>query len=51
MINKVRVRFHPSEISFYEMDVDIVLALDKVSPVPNVSFDTLPLKVIFILEK
>lgn len=51
MINKVRVRFHPSEISFYEMDVDIVLALDKVSPVPNVSFDTLQLKVIFSLEK
>ncbi|CAL7939536.1 unnamed protein product [Xylocopa violacea] len=30
-IKKVPVTFHPSEISFYEMDVDIVLALDKVS--------------------
>lgn len=37
-INEVSVRFHPSEISFYENDVNIVLALDKMSPLPSVSF-------------
>lgn len=36
-INEVSVRFHPSEISFYENDVNIVLALDKMSPLPSVS--------------
>lgn len=40
-INEVSVRFHPSEISFYENDVNIVLALDKMSALPSVSFITL----------